>query len=193
NIPNEINFDDPVKIIYVSNYSMYKNQWEVVKAIDDINSSKIKVKLTLVGGGSGKAKKLTELAIDKMKYPCAVLDVGRCEHFKLPELIKEHDVFLFASSCETISITLLEGMASFKPIISSNKGPMPEVLGNSGVYFDPFSSVDISNAIREVINRDPKVNYKQAKLSYEKSQFYNWKTCAKNTWDFIEKTAKDYL
>ena len=33
--------------------------------------------------------------------------------------------------------TLLEGMASGVPIISSNYGPMPEILGDCGLYFDP--------------------------------------------------------
>jgi len=43
---------------------------------------------------------------------------------------------------------LVEAMASGLPIACSNRGPMPEVLGDAGVYFDPEDPHDIARALR---------------------------------------------
>jgi len=51
----------------------------------------------------------------------------------LATLLAEFDLFIFASSCENMPNTLLEGMASDLPIACSNRGPMPEVLRDGGV------------------------------------------------------------
>ena len=56
---------------------------------------------------------------------------------------KDADLGVFASSCENLPIILIEKMASGLPIACSNKGPMPEVLGSAGVYFDPENSYEI--------------------------------------------------
>ena len=50
---------------------------------------------------------------------------------------------IFASSCESSSCVLIENMASGLPIACSNRGPMPEVLKDGGVYFDPEKPIDI--------------------------------------------------
>ena len=47
--------------------------------------------------------------------------------------------------------TLLEYMTSKKPILCSEKGPMPEVLGKWDFYFDPENVSSIKNAISNLI------------------------------------------
>lgn len=179
-------------VIYISNYSMYKNQWNVVKAIDMLHISNPNVDLTLVGGGGGKAKKLTDSAIKSSKYPSKFLDLGRVSHDELPDLIAQHDIFLFASSCETISITLLEGMASFKPILCSNKGPLPEVLGSGGLYFDPECAISIKDALTKLLANSSDENYLLASKAFNQSKHFTWENCSKKTWAFIERTVERY-
>jgi glycosyltransferase involved in cell wall biosynthesis len=47
---------------------------------------------------------------------------------------------------------LLEAMAAGLPIACSNRGPMPEVLGTAGLYFNPENPAEIACAIRTVID-----------------------------------------
>ena len=70
---------------------------------------------------------------------------------------------------------------------SSNRGPMPEVLGDAGLYFDPEDSADIALALRRYIQSHTLRNEK-AKLSFELSGKYSWERCAEDTFSFIEKT-----
>ncbi|RLV60390.1 glycosyltransferase [Parashewanella curva] len=182
---------EPVSVIYVSNYSMYKNQWNVVQAVDQLNKEGYSINLALAGGGGGKAKKLTDSAMCNAKCPQNFHDLGRVQHSDLPKLIAKHDIFLFASSCETISITLLEGMASFKPIACSNKGPMPEVLGNNGVFFDPEDPFSIKLALKKIMLNSDSENYKLAFGAFERSKYFSWENCSRETWNFIEKTLEE--
>ncbi len=63
---------------------------------------------------------------------------GPIEHAALPDRYHAADVFVFASSCENLPNILLEAMAAGLPIACSSRGPMPEILGTSGLYFDPL-------------------------------------------------------
>ena len=55
---------------------------------------------------------------------------------------------------EGFSIALLEAMASGLPIVSSDSGPMPEVLSDSGIYFDPLNIDSISNSLLKIMKED---------------------------------------
>ena len=87
--------------------------------------------------------------------------------------------------------TLIEGMAAGMPIASSNRGPMPEVLGDAGVYFEPESVNSIVQALEGLLLS----NVKRAELARKavmKSQNFNWQTCALETWTFIVYTFETY-
>jgi len=118
--------------------------------------------------------------------------IGRawgCYHGAIPfdELNHRYaqaDLGLFASSCENMPNILLETMGSGLPIACSNRGPMPEVLGDCGVYFDPEQPEDIKRALRELIE-SPQLRTKLAEASYQRSQQYSWQRCADETFKFL--------
>ena len=68
----------------------------------------------------------------------------------MPEYLSKSNIFIFASSCENMPITLIEGMASGLPIACSDRGPMPEVLQDGGVYFNPEDCKSIVFAIEKL-------------------------------------------
>ena len=102
------------------------------------------------------------------------------------------DLGLFASSCETISIILLETMASGLPIACSSREPMPEILGEAGVYFDPEKPANVAIALETLIN-DPNLRAELAKRSYAKAFLYSWKSCADKTFSFLAQNVKAVL
>ena len=64
-------------------------------------------------------------------------------------------------------------MASGKPIVSSNRGPMPEVLEDGAYFFDPENIASIKFALEEVIN-NPEASNRKALKSLQRSEIYNW-------------------
>ncbi|MHA8054499.1 glycosyltransferase [Aquirufa nivalisilvae] len=177
-----------IRCIYVSNTALYKHQWHVVRAIDSLRKEGYPITLTLIGGGEGKAKNrlLEELRISDPNASFVYLqDFIRNED--IPDCLAQSDIFVFASSCENMPVTLIEGMVSGLPIACSDRGPMPEVLKNGGVYFDPENPNSISSAIKILVD-NKEIREQSALLSPQIASEYSWKRCGDDTFDFITKT-----
>lgn len=179
-----------IRCLYVSNAAMYKHQWHVVEAIGELRRRGHPLQLTLVGGGSGRAQQLLDDAIDRVD---PTREFVRCSGFvrpeALPAVMADADLFVFASSCENMPNTLLEAMASGLPIACSNRGPMPEVLGDAGVFFDPEVPTSIADAIEKLIC-DPDLRAKCAARAQERAGQYSWSRCGGETWDFLLETVR---
>lgn len=180
----------PIHCVYVSNTAMYKHQWHVVSAIAGLRTNGYKIELTLVGGGTGKAQQMLEKAIKendpKSSY---VKQLDFIPHKKLPQLLATAHIFIFASSCETFGISLLEAMAVGLPIACSNRSSLPETLQDGGVYFDPENPDSIASAIETIIN-DKSLRNTIAKKARQQSEKYTWARCSEETFDFITDTYK---
>ncbi|WP_445781353.1 glycosyltransferase family 4 protein [Shewanella sp.] len=175
----------PIQFLYVSNADMYKNQWCVVEAVSILSNRGYNVKLTLVGGGSGPAYKLAQDSI--LKYDPAGTLVEQKDfllHSSLAELYAAADLFIFASSCENMPVTLIEAMSAGLPIACSERGPMPEVLRSGGIYFDPVDPISIANAIEKIMQSN-ELRESISDRSYALSEQYNWKRCADETLTYI--------
>jgi glycosyltransferase involved in cell wall biosynthesis len=178
----------PIRCIYVSNAEMYKHQWVVVEAISLLRKRGYDLTLTLVGGGTGPAQRLLERAIeDSDNYGKFVEQMAVLPHADLPALLADADLFVFASSCENMPVTLVEAMAVGLPIACSNRGPMQEVLADGGLYFDPEDAGSIGAALEQII-QSPELRIAIAQKAKVLSQQYNWKRCADETFTFITDT-----
>ncbi len=181
---------EPIKCVYVSNLALYKHQWNVLSAIDVLRKNGYNIEVDFVGGGSG-------VALDRFKTIANQLDPNQKFHqlfpfiknHELPGIISQHHVFIFASSCENMPNTLMEGMALGIPILSSDRGPMPEVLKTGGVYFNPEDVISISDALVEVIENEEK-RIELSKLSLAFSQEYSWERCSSETFESLASLAK---
>jgi glycosyltransferase involved in cell wall biosynthesis len=104
----------------------------------------------------------------------------------LPTTYSRADAFIYASSCENLPSTLLEAMSAGLPIACSNKGPMPNILGDGGVYFDPENPEEIAAALRRLI-ASPGAREKHSSVASERARRYNWEHCADETFSFLRK------
>jgi glycosyltransferase involved in cell wall biosynthesis len=189
---SEYSFSQPFRVLYVSTVDMYKHQWHVAEAIAQLRTAGFPVALDLVGpayqaGLQRLTKKLNSLGASSnfVQYRGAVpYDV-------LHNLYKKADLKVFASSCENMPNILLEAMAAGLPIACSKSGPMPEVLGDAGVYFDPESPHEIAEAIETLI-RSPQLRARDAAVGFERAQQYSWKRCASETFAFLAECARRY-
>lgn len=184
---------DTIRILYVSNTAPYKHQWHVVEAVHALRQRGKSVSLRLVGGGHGPAQQ-------KLEQTLTVCDPKRnfveqthfLAHSEIPSALAAADIFVFASSCENLPITLLEAMAADIPICSSNRGPMPEVLGDGACYFDPESSEQIATALERVID-DERYRSSGTAAARLRAQQYNWSQCASDTWRTLADACADVI
>jgi glycosyltransferase involved in cell wall biosynthesis len=180
----------PIRCLYISNTEMYKHQWVVVSAIASLRNRGHNLTISLVGGGKGPAQKLLQNTIATTDPQGSF--VKQLEFLPQQELLNhlaQADLFIFASSCENMPNTLVEAMAVGLPIACSNRGPMPEVLADGGVYFDPADAKSIVAAIEQII-QSPALRLAIANRAKTLSLQYNWKRCANETWAFVVETFK---
>jgi glycosyltransferase involved in cell wall biosynthesis len=181
--------DKLIRCLYVSNAAMYKHQWVVVKAIGELRKRGRNVSLTLAGGGSGAAQRLLDEEIARTDPRRTFVEcVGSVQHDQVPQYLAKADIFIFASSCENMPNTLVEAMASGLPIACSDRGPMPEILQDGGVYFTPESADSISKAIEQII-ADPQMRISIARRAKVLSERYSWTRCGSETWSFLQSVV----
>ena len=182
---------NPVRLLYVSPISPYKHQKTVVCAVANLRSKGFPLSLTLAGGIHAKwyAKQVDEIIQSVDPDSSFINYKGHIPYEKLGSIYRDADIFIFASTCENLPITLLEAMASGLPILSSNKRPMPEILQDGGLYFDPESSDDLENQLLYYL-RNKELRETHAHNGYKIAQTYSWELAAEQTFEFLARCAR---
>lgn len=182
---NSDKISEPIACVYVSNIAFYKHQCKVAQAITSLKKKGINLTIDFVGGGTGEAQWEFDKCVSYLDPDKSFIkQQDFISHSALPVILSKSDLFIFASSCENMPNTLIEGMCSGIPIACSNRGPMPEVLKNGGVYFDPEDSISIAGAI-EFLIRNEKERKEFANRSQILSFQYSWKRCRSETFEYI--------
>ncbi|MCK5781269.1 MAG: N-acetyl-alpha-D-glucosaminyl L-malate synthase BshA [Flavobacteriales bacterium] len=116
-------------VIHVSNFRKVKRIDDIIHIFYNIQK-KMPAKLLMVGDGPEK---------EKAELLCAELGIERKVKFtgksrEVSKLLCLSDLFLLPSEKESFGLSALEAMAAKTPVISSNKGGLPEVNldGKSG-------------------------------------------------------------
>ncbi len=184
---------NPIRLVYVSIINVYKHQWRVAEAVVKLRAEGLPVVLDLIGPAYPTAlRKLREVLLRVDPTGSFIRYCGAIPYKKLHSHYAEADLCIFASSCENMPNTLLEGMASGLPIACSQRGPMPEILGDAGVYFNPEDPASIFDAIRKLIE-SPVLRTEMAQAAYERAQEYSWKRCADQTFGFFAEVADGHF
>lgn len=181
----------PIRCLYVSNAELYKHQWIVIRAIELLRKRGRNVSLLLVGGGCGTPQKLVSQQVrDSDPQGEFVQQLKFLPQQELPGELAAADIFVFASSCENMPNTLVEAMAVGLPIACSDRGPMPEVLCDGGIYFDPEDGESIASAIESIIDRKD-LRLTIAERAKVLASQYTWERCANETWKYVTETVRN--
>jgi len=190
-MPGEFSPADPLRVVYVSSVEVFKHQWCVVEAIGRLHEEGLPIRLDLYGSArAGVLSRLTR-AIDRVDPLRKFIRYwGEMDYKEIDRCYAAADVCVFASSCENMPNILIESMAAGLPIACSSRGPMPEVLGDAGIYFDPEKPASIADAVRRLA-LDPELRAEKAAAASNASLQFSWSRCARETFDFLAKVAAE--
>jgi glycosyltransferase involved in cell wall biosynthesis len=68
---------------------------------------------------------------------------------------------------------------------------MPEILGDTGLYFDPEKPESLSAALLELLASEEKMTA-FARAAHEKAKAFSWERCALDTFSFLRQVAGIY-
>jgi len=177
--------ENPLKILYVSTVKLYKHQWNLIEAIALLRNKGYALTLDLVGAGSKDAmERMDDAIITHDPHHDWVHFHGNQNPEDVSGFYQNADLFAFPSSCENLPIILLEAMSFALPVACSDFPPMPEILEDAGLYFDPESVSEIAFTLEELL-LNPKLREKLARKALKRSQNYSWKKCATETFEVL--------
>lgn len=140
------------------------------------------IKLVIVGAGNYKVK--YEELTKKMGLNEKVTFLGGLPNQVLPYIYSASNCFVLPSTqIESFGIVLAEAMACQCPVIGSNVGGIPFVIGNAGLLVEPNNPTDLVEKILLLINN----NEKRHDLIKKGLNRVNSKFSIKNTVDQYEK------
>ena len=91
-------------------------------------------------------------------------------------------LFIYPSLYEGFGFPLLEAMAVGCPIVASNRGSIPEVLGEAGVLFNPSDDSSIIDAMTKVAYDDI-LRKSLVEKGYSRLNYFSWEKTAKETYN----------
>jgi len=165
-------------ILYVGNAYPHKNLERLIFAFKKlIQKYKLNLQLVFAGEIDYFYKKLQD-KISNYKLP--IIFTGFISDNDLYLLYKNALIYVFPSLCEGFGLPPLEAMSFGVPVVCSDKGALPEILGDSAVYFDPVNINDIAEKIRFVFKNN-KLRKELRKKGFCRIKNYSWEEMARRT------------
>jgi glycosyltransferase involved in cell wall biosynthesis len=161
-------------LLYVGNRDGYKNFLFLLNVYatnfaDDFN-------LLCFGGGNFNENELS--LINKFNLLDKVIHVNGSDYF-LATLYKKAFCFVYPSLYEGFGIPPLEAMSLGCPVIASETSSIPEVVGNGGILFDPFSEEDLIRSIDSLMNN--KIRSQLILKGFQQERKFSWDKTASET------------
>ncbi len=172
--------------LYVSFIDYYKAQLEVVRGFSLYRRQGGKEILVLAGPEYRPYGDLVRREIAELDLSGCVMMVGNMPHGELPAAYQNSRINIFSSYTENCPNILLEMMASGRPALVSNRGPMTEFGGDAVEYFDPAVPEDFARHLSELVSNEERQN-RISSLAMERVASYTWQRAANLTWEFLAK------
>jgi glycosyltransferase involved in cell wall biosynthesis len=176
-------------LLYVSTFDVYKHHLEVLKAFELlIKKRQTSELLVFAGFDQTISADQVRAEIRRLKLQDRVLLLGEINYRDLPALYRNAKLHIFASDCENCPNILLEKMASARPVVCSNRDPMPEFGGDSVLYFDPDSPQQLSDQLISIID-SAETLAKYAFLSKQRAESFCWRETSRLTFSALEELS----
>lgn len=157
-------------VLAVSSLNYQKNFHSLIRAFNMLDDNNIK--LFLVGDIN---RNFTDIGLLKdIQGNKNIVFKGRIDDDELISLYSNAVCFIYPSLYEGFGIPPLEAQACGCPVVCSNAASLPEVCGDSVIYFDPYSVKDMRDKILSVLNDEILQNELRTK-GFNNIKRFSWK------------------
>jgi glycosyltransferase involved in cell wall biosynthesis len=136
-------------LLYTGTAEPRKNLTVLLKAFNKIAEAHPSLKLVLAGIHSQQINALPRSMGGAVKDN--VICMGFVPEDMLVLIMNGARIFVYPSLYEGFGLPPLEAMACGVPVISSNAGSLPEVVGDAALQFNPYDPNELTQHIEEVL------------------------------------------
>ncbi|MCF7860231.1 glycosyltransferase family 4 protein [Patescibacteria group bacterium] len=178
-------------LLYVGNAYPHKNLDKFLEVFADLRHHHPSISLVMVGKDDYFYQRVKQVAKHLQLWrPGAddnqVFFPGYVSDEDLKTLYRQALLYVFPSLYEGFGLPPLEAMSQSCPVISSNQGSLPEVLGSAAAYFNPYDKEDmlikISALIDNKVARDDLIV-----RGREHIKSFSWQQCSSQTLDVYKQ------
>ena len=184
-------------VLYVGGISPHKNIDTLVRAFGQWHAASgaagTDVRLVLIGDYVAdvfhSSYPAIRALIESSSLQSAVRFTGYMPDPDLRHFLSAADALVMPSFYEGFGLPALEAMACGAPVIASNAGALPEVVGDAGLLFDPHDA----HALAECLSRVLGESGLRARMSAEglrRAATFNWHASARTALAAFEELGR---
>ncbi len=163
-------------------YPDYKNLTKLLKAfIKGKRNHRIREKLVIVSPDKPQRKDARIIENNKKD----LINLHKITDQDLAVLYNACNYFVYPSLYEGFGMPLLEAMRCGGPVATSRSSSIPEVVGNAGLYFNPYDVNDMCKVMDRLSN-DETLRKELSCKSLERSKFFSWETFSEKALTIIK-------
>ena len=194
-LPSRYQVDTDTRfMLYVGGISPHKNLGALVSAFQRITSdpSFADLKLVLVGDYENDPFLSAYTDVKRKIVECNVGDkvvfTGYVSDQDLAILYNAATLFVLPSLEEGFGLPAIEAMACGTPVVCSNRGPLPELVGDAGCFFDPCN-VEMMTAVLKSVLADDALRKTMHENAIRRAPGFTWGQAAKDTLRIFEEVC----
>lgn len=187
--PQKLGVPENTKLVMQVGTNRYKNTPALLHALQILKTTfGIEVCLLRVGANfyPDEAALITELGIENQ-----IIEAGNVpDDATLAKLYRQVDLLAFPSLWEGFGWPPLEAMACGTPVVTSNAGALPEVVGNAALMVEPQNYPELAKALYAVLTRED-LRASLIGQGLVQAKKFSWERTARQTLAVYERTLEN--
>ncbi len=165
-------------LVYLGGFNRHKNVLRLIDAMQAILARVPETRLAIVGRTTGarfwdNVEDLKSSAAGDAARSANIVFTGEIDDADLSALLNTADALVFPSLWEGFGLPALEAMSCGTPVLSSDRGSLPEVVGDGGLYFDPLSSEALATQAIRLLT-EPGLRKDLASKAQTQAKRFSW-------------------
>jgi len=174
-------------LLFLGTLKPSKNTETLIEAFSTISHQPLAITLVIAGKKGWLYDAIFE-KVKKLKVEDRVIFTDYVPDEDKPALMAGAKVFCLPSFWEGFGLDVLNALACGVPVVISDKGSLPEVAGEAGIYVDPESSESISRGIAKVLSLGKLEYNRLVEKGFEQVKKFSWEATARKTLEICLKT-----
>jgi glycosyltransferase involved in cell wall biosynthesis len=176
----------PRRILHAGHCGPYKNVEALLTALPRIRDQLAEpVVLVKTGGAFTPAQErlIADLSIEE-----SIQRLGHIPLAQLPDVYAEADLLVIPSLYEGFGLPALEAMAAGTPVVASDRGALPEVVGEAGILVDPTDVAGLADTVAATL-AEPQLMTELSRRGVDRARAFSWERTGRETLALYQEVA----
>lgn len=171
-------------LLFVGTRQPKKNLPRLIQSFSEIKSSFPNLSLVIVGKTWKQFASEANPGTNQ-----GVIELGYVSGNDLPALMKGAAAFALPSLYEGFGIPVAEAMTVGTPVVVSNIGSLPEIVGAAGILVNPKSAKSITQGLKKILGLSREKRVQLINQGKKQAKKFTWKKCAQKTLEILHEVV----